>query len=201
MLWDLVNEGSQLKDEEKEELYQVLLEYEDAFASNSEDFGCTEETTHMTDTGDAHPIKQSIPPPPHRREEARRLLKDMLAKDVISPSKSPWASPIVLVKKKDGSLRFCVNHRKVNEVSRKDTYPIPRVDDTLDVIAGTQWFSTLDLISGYWQVEVDKKDRAFCTLDGLFEFNVMPFGLSNAPGWCWLGFSGPPVLPGMKIAV
>ncbi len=96
-------------------------------------------------------------------------------------SKSLWASPIVLVKKKDGSLRLCVDYRKVNEVTRKDAYPIPKVDDTLDVMAGAQWFSTLDLISGYCQVEVDKRDRektAFCTPDRL---NVMPLGLSNAP--------------------
>ena len=78
----------------------------------------------------------------------------MLRKEVISPSTSPWASPIVLVKKKDASTRFCVDYRKVNEVTRKDAYPIPRVDETLDILAGSAWFTTLDLKSGYWQVEV-----------------------------------------------
>ena len=108
----------------------------------------------------------------------------MLKKDVIQPSSSPWASPIVLVKKKDGSTRFCVDYRKVNGVTRKDAYPLPRVDDTLDTLAGAKWFTTLDLVSGYWQVEVHKDDQektAFCTSDGLFEFKVMPFGLCNAP--------------------
>ena len=103
---------------------------------------------------------------------------------MIRPSSSPWASPIVLVKKKDGSTRFCVDYRKVNKVTRKDAYPLPRVDDTLDTLAGAKWFSTLDLISGYWQVEMHPDDRektAFCTLEGLFEFNVMPFGLCNGP--------------------
>ena len=121
--------------------------------------------------------------PPFRREEARKLLQDMLKKRVISPSKSPWASPIVLVKKKNGSLRCCVDYRKVNAVTRKVAYPIPRVDDTIDALAGSKWFSTLDLISGYWQVKVadeDKEKTAFCTADGFFEFNVMP-GMSNAP--------------------
>ena len=108
----------------------------------------------------------------------------MLAQDVISPSSSPWASPIVLVKKKDGRTRFCVDYRKLNHLTRKDAYPLPRIDDTLNTLAGSKWFSTLDLISGYWQVELDQQTRektAFCTPEGLFEFNVMPFGLCNAP--------------------
>ena len=121
---------------------------------------------------------------PYRREEARRLLSDMLSKDVIQRSSSPWASPVVLVGKKDGSIRFCIDYRKVNSITRKDAYPLPRMDDTLDTLTGSKWFSTLDLISGYWQVEIEKKDRektAFCTSDCLFEFKVMPFGLCNAP--------------------
>ena len=118
------------------------------------------------------------------REKVQQLLQDMLDKKIISPSKSPWASPVVLVQKKNGSVRFCIDYRKVNAVTRKDAYPLPRVDDTLDTLAGSVWFSTLDLKSGYWQVEVNPGDRektAFCTQQGLFEFNVMPFGLCNAP--------------------
>ena len=108
----------------------------------------------------------------------RDLLTDMEEKGVIQPSNSPWASPIVLVRKRDGSHRFCVDYRKLNAVTHKDAYPIPRIDDTLDT------FSTLDMVSGYWQVEVGEGDRektAFCTPYGLYEFNVMPFGLCNGP--------------------
>ena len=85
------------------------------------------------------PIRQQarrVPLP--RRETVRHLLQDMLSRDVISPSKSPWASPIVLVGKKDGSTRFCVDYRKVNEVTYKDAYPLPRVDDSLDTLAGSK---------------------------------------------------------------
>ena len=108
----------------------------------------------------------------------------MLAKGIIQESCSPWASPIVLVTKKDGTTRFCVDYRKVNTLTQKDAYLLPRIDETLDALSGSQLFSTLDLASGYWQVEVEKNDRpktAFCTTEGLFEFQVMPFGLCNAP--------------------
>ena len=140
---------------------------------------------HSIDTGQSRPVRQAVRRvSPSQRQEIKELLDDMLDKNVIQPSASPWASPIVLVKKKDGSTRFCVDYRKVNQVTSKDAFPLPRVDDTLDYLSGSLWFSTLDLASGYWQVEVDPKDRpktAFCTPEGLFEFNVMPFGLCNAP--------------------
>ena len=108
----------------------------------------------------------------------------MLQRGIISLSSSPWASPLVLVQKKDGSMRYCVDYRQLNSVTRKDAYPIPRIDETLDTLAGSCIFTTLDLLSGYWQVEVQPEDRektAVCTPDGLIEFNVMPFVLCNAP--------------------
>ncbi|GBM83446.1 Uncharacterized protein K02A2.6 [Araneus ventricosus] len=99
-------------------------------------------------------------------------------------TESPWSSPVVLVKKKNGEWRFCVDYRRLNKVTKKDVYPLPRIDDALDCLAGARIFSMMDLKSGYWQVELDDKDRektAFVTPDGLLEFKVMPFGLCNAP--------------------
>ena len=108
----------------------------------------------------------------------------MLEHNIIEPSSGPWSSPILLAVKKDGSPRFCIDFRKLNTLVEKDAYPLPRIDETIDTLAGQQWFCTLDLHSGYWQIPVAKKDRvktAFSSHRGLFHFKVMPFGLSNAP--------------------
>eukprot|EP00731_Ephydatia_muelleri_P008580 Em0004g918a len=117
-------------------------------------------------------------------KEMKKLVESMLDNNVIGPSNGPWASPIVLVKKKDGSTRFCVDFRQLNSVTKKDAHPIPRIDETLDALHGACWFSTLDLASGYWLVKVAPEDRektAFTTPYGLYQFCVMPFGLCNAP--------------------
>ena len=137
-------------DDEKEKLRALLELYMDVIGSDG-DLGCTKVLHHNIDTGSASPIRQpvrrlSLP----AKEEVKKLLGEMLQKNVISPSTSPWASPIVLVQKKDGSTRFCVDYRKVNCLTRKDAYPIPKIDETLDTLAGAKLFSTLDLRSGYW---------------------------------------------------
>ena len=166
-------------------MFALLQEYADVFSFASSDLGRTSVLQHRIDTGNAAPVH--LPPrrvPQARREEVRRLLQEMLHSGVVEPSEGPWSSPIILAKKKDGSLRFCVDYRKVNAITRKDAYPLPRVDDTLDMLGGSKFFSTLDLASGYWQVEVAPEDRAktaFTTSEGLYQFKVMPFGLCNAP--------------------
>ncbi|GFY32406.1 retrovirus-related Pol polyprotein from transposon 17.6 [Trichonephila clavipes] len=121
---------------------------------------------------------------PTERRIIHEEVQKMLDEGIVQPSESPWSSPIVLVRKKDGSWRFCVDYRKLNSVTKKDVYPLPRIDDTLDCLKGAMFFSSMDLRSGYWQIEIDEADRektAFITPEGLYEFKVMPFGLCNAP--------------------
>ncbi|UYV64999.1 K02A2.6-like [Cordylochernes scorpioides] len=108
----------------------------------------------------------------------------MLEEGIIRQSSSPWSFPVILVKKRDGKYRFCVDYRKLDEVTVKDVYPIPRIDDVMDTLQGSKYFSAIDLKSGYWQVEIEERDKektAFTTAHGLYEFDVMPFGLCNAP--------------------
>ena len=114
-----------------------------------------------------------------------RQLRSMQEMGVIRPSSSPWASPVVLVRKRDGTHRLCVDYRGLNAVTRADTFPLPRIDDLLDQLGAAKYFSTLDLASGYWQIRMhaDSVEKTvFVTPQGLFEFRVMPFGLTNAPG-------------------
>ena len=111
-------------------------------------------------------------------------LEEWESQSKITPSQSEWASNIVIVKKKDGSLRFCVDYRQLNERTVKDSYPLPRIDDCLDCLGGANWFLTMDLRSGYHQVAMDERDKdktTFVTRRGTYCFNVMPFGLCNAP--------------------
>ena len=118
------------------------------------------------------------------REVIGKMVREMQDRGIVQPSVSPWASPVVLVPKKDGSLRFCVDYRRLNALTKKDVYPLPRVDDIVDTLGDARYFTTLDLASGYWQVELDNDARpktAFTTHQGLFEFVRMPFGLCNAP--------------------
>ena len=172
--------------EARQGLIEVLRRHRKAFQLLPEERGRTAVVQHKINTGAAPPIRQQPRRlAPHRRETVGAEIEKMLAEGVIESGEGPWAAPVVLVKKKDGNVRFCVDYRKLNEITIKDAYPLPRIDDSLDTLAGACCFSTLDLASGYWQVEVAKEDRektAFSTHQGLYQFRVMPFGLCNAPG-------------------
>ena len=154
----------------------LLLNYAHCFEGGEHGLGQTNLVKHKIDTGEHPPIK--IPP---RRLGWRALNEEvnkMLSKGVIEPSDSPWSSPPVLVRKKDSTHHFCVDYRKVNGVTRRDAYPLPRIDDCLDCLADAKWFCTLDLSSGYWQIAMEEGDKgktAFTTPRGHYQFKVMPF--------------------------
>ncbi len=171
-----------LSKSEQQQVKKVLHEFEALF---SDKIGHTNIAHHKIDTGDNPPIRQRARRMPYAyREEADNQITDMLNQGIIRPSTSPWASPVVLVRKKSGELRFCIDYRKLNHITRNDAHPLPRVDDLLDSVGHAKYFTTLDLKSGYHQIPVHPADRektAFVTHGGLYEFNRMPFGLATAP--------------------
>ena len=140
---------------------------------------------HKINTSFAAPVRQPMRPVPKGFEkEELSHLQEQIQAGVVVPSKSPWASPVVLVRKKDGSVHWCVDYRRVNELSVKDAYPLPRINMCLDCLAEAKLFSTLDLQSGYSQLKMDEHDQektVFITKYGLYEYTVMPFGLASAP--------------------
>ncbi len=173
-------------DAEKREAGRIFREYADVFTHKGEELGCTSTVHHRIQTEDDVPVNERYRRiPPNQFEEVKEHLQALLEKGVIRPSQSDFASPIVLVRKKSGALRLCVDYRRLNAKTRKDAYPLPRIDESLDALGGARFFSAIDLASAYNQVEVHPDDRhktAFTTPMGLFEYNRMPFGLCNAPG-------------------
>ena len=174
--------GDHLSPTQVAQLDALLHEFEDVLQERP---GRTSLTQHRIDVGGVRPIKLAPYRLPHAyKETVKSELEEMERTGVIERSRSEWAAPIVLVKKKDGSLRMCVDYRRLNAVSQADAYPMPRVDDLIDRLGKARYITTLDLSRGYWQVPVDEESRpmtAFTTPYGLFQFRVMPFGLHGAP--------------------
>ena len=173
-------------DEEHDIKIRALLSnYSDVFSQGDHDIGRTTMIKHSIHTTCPAPIRQHPRRPPMgQRGEIEKQVEDMLNRGIITPSSSPWSSPVVLVDKKDGTKRFCVDYRELNKHTIKDSFPLPRIDESIDYLAGAKYFCTLDLAAGYWQVPLDdeaKLKSAFVVPGGLFEFQVMPFGLCNAP--------------------
>ncbi len=140
---------------------------------------------HTIDTENATPLRTGLRKVSfHERDIVKSEVDKMFHNGIIERSNSPWASPVVLVRKKDESIRFCIDYRRLNTITKKDAYPLPRIDDTLESLSGATCFSTIDLAARYWQVEMaemDKAKAAFVSHVGLFQFTKMPFGLCNAP--------------------
>ena len=146
--------------------------------------GLTNVVMHKINTGTAEPTRQQLRRQPKPAIEAiDQLIPDMMKAGLIEPSSSPWAANIVLVRKKDGTARCCIDYRQLNAVTKKDRYPLPRTDACLDAMNGSQWFSTFDLRSAYHQVMIHPPDRektSFNCNRGSWQYKTMPFGLCNA---------------------
>ena len=168
------------------EIDTVLADMQDVFDKPQQNLRACKLIECTIDTADARPIRQrAYRTALSKRKEISRQVDDMLAQGIIRPSTSPWASPITLVPKKSGELRFCVDYRAINAVTIKDSFPLPLIQDIFDQLQGAKVFTTLDMQSGYWQIPVAAADipkTAFVCHKGLFEFVRMPFGLCNAPG-------------------
>ena len=145
---------------QQQQLNELFREFSDVFNRGDDDLGNTQLLEHAIGTH-GPPLRQPYrrQNPAVRREEMAQV-QQMLSSKIIRPSNSPWASPVVMVRKKDGSLRFCVDFRQLNAATVKDAHPLPRMDDLLDALHGAKWFSTLDLKSGYWQVPITEQDKA-----------------------------------------
>lgn len=177
---------SKLTHAQATELTKLLGKFDDVFVNDNESIGIVPFIQHRIDTGDNQPIRSK----PYRvsvseQQTIQKLVDEMLEADIIRPSRSYWASPVVLVKKKGTTdLRFCVDYRKLNKITKVDPYPVPNMDTVLEVLAGNYWFSKLDVKAMYWQVLMEPESRektAFVVHCGQYEFNVMPFGLISAP--------------------
>ncbi len=172
----------------QEALRQTRAPYHDVFTWAGQPIGRTGVVQHTIDTGDAQPRRQ--PPrriPVHHRKEVDELIDSLLAQDVVRLSTSAWASAVTSVKKKDNSLWCCIDCRPINGLTKKDPFPIPRMDEMLAALAGKRFFATLDLSSSYWLIEVAPEDRhkgEFILPSGLYEFNTLPMGMVNAAATC-----------------
>jgi predicted aspartyl protease len=170
---------------ERQAAVTFIQSYAHVFSKSKTDLERNRQVLHCINTGDHPPVRQQLSRQPYAHEaEIERNVQQLLAAKVIEPAQSAYNSNVLLVKKKDGSLRFCVDYRRLNSCTIKDSYPLPRIDSCLDSLGGSRYFSTLDLRSGYWQSEIAEEDRdktAFSTKSGQYRFVVLSMGLANAP--------------------
>ena len=185
---DLITQSSSNLDEsQKEKLRSLLYQYKDQFSKSSHDLGSTNLVEHTIKTApDCKPVKlRPYRIPLSKREFAENEIKAMAEKGLIEPSHSAWCAPAVLVPKRDGTTRFCIDYRRLNQLTIPDSHPLPRIDDTLEALGGSKWFSTLDLKSGFHQVSIAEEDRPKTAFSipgsGLWQWRVLPFGLINSP--------------------
>ena len=180
-----VNINEDLKEEDLVSLERLLYRYKECFELNDNDLGLIKGCEHQIRLKSEVPIKL-----PYRRiapaliPEAKELLKDLKKRGIIEESLSPYAAPIVLVRKKSGGLRLCIDYRKLNQVTHRDAFPLPRITESLDALEGARFFSTFDLAQGYHQILLKEEDRektAFSVPWGHYQYRRCPMGLTNSP--------------------
>ena len=164
----------------------LLLEFHHVFSLEPNEIGCTDTTKNVIKLMKDEPFKERfcrIAPP--LVDEVCQHIQEMLDGSAIRPSQLPWCNAVVLVKRKGGSLRFCIDFRRLNARTKKDTYPLPRMQETMESMVGARHFSCMDLKSWFWQVQMDEESRQYTAFTvgsmGMYEFLRMPYGLCNAP--------------------
>ena len=181
----LSSHHSNLEREELDMLKIILIKYKELFSRCSTDIGTIKGIKHVINTGNNLPIAQpSRRIPMHLEDKVENLIEEMLQKDIIQKAESPWNSPIVVVPKKNGTIRLCVDYRQLNKITSRPIFPIPNTKNIFDTLEGATYFSSLDLSMGYHQVEVREEDiekTAFSTKTGQYTYKRMPFGLCSAP--------------------
>jgi len=172
-----------LTEEQRVHAEEFIRSRSQLFSKPEFDIGRTDVLHHRIDTGDNVPHFERL-----QRHPTWPMIDDhveeMLQHDMIEPATSPWCSNVVMVRKKDGFMRFCIDYRKTNDLIKKDKFPLPKINTCLDMLNGSRFFSSCDLRQGYWQTVLDEGDRdknAFVTRKGQWRFKVLSFGLCNAP--------------------
>ena len=183
ILKDLDQKLSHLDSDKRLELKQLILEYEHLFPDIPSRTDKIYHDVYIIDGSKPvkqHPYRMNPVKQQYLREEVQYLLNN----DFIEPSQSEWSSPCILVPKPDGTFRMCTDYRNVNSVTKTDTFPIPRIDDCIDNIGHAKYVTKFDLLKGFWQMPLTNRAKeisAFVTPDGLYQYEVMPFGMKNSP--------------------
>ena len=179
------NINPELSPSRKSELISLLESFSDVFAKNPKAPNVTHLVNHKINTDRNQPVRSRVGRvSPQAEGEIERQVQEMLKNNIIRPSCSPWGSRVILITKKDGGVRFAVDYRALNSITRKDSYPFPDINGLLDKLHGSGVFTTMDGAAAYWSIPLDRRDiskTAFVTPCGQYEFLVMPFGLCNAP--------------------
>ena len=182
VLRNLDSKLSHLSQSQRQDLEKLLLEFEHLFPDVPTR---TDQIYHDVDVGNADPVKQHrYRLNPKKQQYLKEEIKYLLENDFIEPSNSSWSSPCILVPKPDGSYPVCTDYRKVNSVTKTDTFPIPRMEDCIDKVGKAKYVTKFDLLKGFWQVPLTDRAKeipAFVTPYGLYQYKVMPFGMKNSP--------------------